>query len=176
MKKALCVMAMFLTVFFTAACKSGPVATDSSAGAAAALDDADPADIGAIGDVELVVIYSGYTGIILDGAETYTVVYRDTLTKIARKYYGENKGYFFPLIMAASQVKTADPDMIIPGERLVIPDLQANLDDPSARMQLKSLLFDIALIYSGKADVTRGDRRARYLKDRNGLAALARTL
>jgi hypothetical protein len=165
MKKFLCVMAVFLPVFLTSACKSAPAAQDAEDGGAMS-----------IGDADLPGIYNAYPGIIVEGAGEYTVKYGDTLTDIAREYYGENNGYYFPLIMAASRLKSSDPDVIIPGEKLAIPDLSANLNDPQARMQLKSLLLDIAHIYAGKADAVGGPRKARYLKDRNGLVGLSRSL
>jgi hypothetical protein len=166
MKKFLCVMAVFLPVFLTSACKSTPVAAP----------DADGEDASAVEEVDMLVIYKAYPGIIVDGAKDYTVKYGDTLVKIARAFYGDDNGYFFPLIMAASQLAASDPDMIIPGEKLTLPDLSVNLNDPDSRMQLKSLMLDIAHIYSGKADATGGPRKLRYQKDCDGLVGLSRSL
>jgi hypothetical protein len=165
MKKFLCVMAVFLPIFLTSACKSAPAAQDANG------EDAE-----SIGDSDLPGIYNAYPGIIFDGANDYTIKYGDTLTKIARAFYGEDNGYFFPLIMAASRLRSSDPDVIISTEKLTIPNLSANLDDPQARMQLKSLLLDIAHIYAGKAEATDSPRKLRYQKDRDGLVGLSRSL
>jgi hypothetical protein len=163
MKKFLCVIAVFLPVFLTSACKSTPAAAEAEG------EDTEVKE-------DLLDIYNAYPGIILDGAKDYTVKYGDTLTNIAREYYGEDNGYFFPLIMAASHLESSDPDMIIPGEKLAIPDLSATLNDPQARVQLKSLLLDIAHIYADKADTAGESRKLRYRKDRKGLVELSRSL
>jgi nucleoid-associated protein YgaU len=52
---------------------------------------------------------------------TYTVQKGDTLTKLARLYYGD--GRLFTKIYNANRDKLADPaDEIHPGDVLVIPD------------------------------------------------------
>jgi hypothetical protein len=91
--------------------------------------------------------------IILAGAKEYTVVWGDTLSKIARENYGAgSNAYYFPLIIAASKdsVEIVDPDMIKVGMKLTIPSLQENLNNPDARGNLKSLLKKIADFYSRK--------------------------
>ncbi|MDR1257647.1 MAG: hypothetical protein LBJ86_07865, partial [Spirochaetaceae bacterium] len=98
MKKFLFVMVMILPVFLTSACKSAP----------AAASDADVGDTSSIGDADLPGIYNAYSGIIGAGAQEHTVKYGDTLTGIARASYGEDNGYFFPLIMAASRLVSSD--------------------------------------------------------------------
>jgi hypothetical protein len=164
MRKLMCVVAFFLLFSLVTACKSSPEAVS---------DD----EVVVVEDVELLTLYHGYANIVLDGATDYTVKRGDTLTKIAREYYGKENGYYFPLIMLASKVAETDPDKIVPGEKFVIPDLSKNLNDPLARAQLKSLLFDIAHVYDGKANAANSEaRKARYQKDNGGLVALARTL
>ncbi|MDR0723486.1 MAG: LysM peptidoglycan-binding domain-containing protein [Treponema sp.] len=91
-----------------------------------------------------------YSDLILEGAKTHKVVWGDTLSKIAKKYYGPTKGYYFPLIMLASGGKVLDPDLIIPGIYLSIPDLQKNLADPRVNQQLKTFFFAIAESYEEK--------------------------
>jgi hypothetical protein len=157
-------------MFMAASCKSTPAADNESQ---------DSEDRGS--EVELLAIYGNYDGIpldgiTLDGAVEHTVKYGDTLTKIARERYGEDGGYYFPLIIFASRTVIVDPDKILPGQILTIPDLQKNLDNPIARLQIKSMLLDIAFVYDGKADETRGALRARNQKDRNGLIDLSRSL
>jgi hypothetical protein len=90
--------------------------------------------------------------IILDGAKDYTVVSGDTLSRIAVRNYGSANeyGYFFPLLMIASDVDVPDPDLIEPGMVLTIPDLQKNLDSADARAAIKAYLLDIAAIYNKK--------------------------
>ncbi|MDR3138483.1 MAG: LysM peptidoglycan-binding domain-containing protein [Treponema sp.] len=96
-------------------------------------------------------IYETYqSNIILKEARVYTVVRNDTASKIATKFYGRNNGYFFPLIAVASKDVIRDPDLIIPGMKLLIPDLQSNLADEEARKNIKALLRDMADVYAKK--------------------------
>ncbi|MDR0669223.1 MAG: LysM peptidoglycan-binding domain-containing protein [Treponema sp.] len=105
-------------------------------------------------EVPLEEIYGQHeVGIILTGAKEHTVVKGDTLSSIARHYYGPgDNGYYFPLIIAASRlnINIVDPDKIEVGTKLVVPDLQENLNDPGARTNLKNLLKKIADFYSLK--------------------------
>jgi hypothetical protein len=78
------------------------------------------------------------------GATTHTVVYRNTLAGIAIKIWGRENGYHFPLIMLASGELITDPDLIFPGQRLTIPSLRANLDNPATRAQIKLYLGEVA--------------------------------
>ncbi|MDR0731334.1 MAG: LysM peptidoglycan-binding domain-containing protein [Treponema sp.] len=91
--------------------------------------------------------------IILRRAKEHTVIKGDTLSSIARMYYGTgDNGYYFPLIIAASKlsVNIVDPDEIEVGMKFIIPDLQENLNDPEARRNLKNLLKEVAAFYSHK--------------------------
>ena len=51
----------------------------------------------------------------------YTVKKGDYLSKIAREVYGEAKKY--PVIFKANKTMLKDPDLIHPGQVLVIPPL-----------------------------------------------------
>ncbi|QQO10048.1 LysM peptidoglycan-binding domain-containing protein [Breznakiella homolactica] len=98
-------------------------------------------------------VYNRYrSSLILDGAKSYEVVKGDTLSAITVKYYGSDKGYYFPLIMLASSDVVLDPDLIEPGMKLSIPDLQKNLDDPEARGKMKVFFSDIAGVYNKKGN------------------------
>jgi hypothetical protein len=105
-------------------------------------------------NLALAEIYGRYeSDIVLTGAKTYMVVGGDTLTRIARRNYGTGDNpYYFPLIIAASKntVEILDPDSIEVGMELTIPSLQANLDNPTARNNLKNLIKDVADFYSKK--------------------------
>ena len=52
-------------------------------------------------------------------AQFYTVVKGDSLSKIAKKYYGDAKKY--PVIFEANKPMLKDPDLIYPGQVLRIP-------------------------------------------------------
>jgi len=91
---------------------------------------------------------AAYPDIILDGAESYTVVRGDTLTKISRSRY--RNGFYYPLIMMASSNVVEDQDKIEVGTILTIPKLQANLDDPKARESMKKFFLEIAAITERK--------------------------
>jgi LysM repeat protein len=83
------------------------------------------------------------SGIIMDGATTYTVRSGDTLAGIARQMYQD--GSLYPLIMMGS-TEITDPDQILPGMRLTIPSLRANMNDPSARAGINRYFLQIAQI------------------------------
>lgn len=96
-------------------------------------------------------VYSDFdTMLILDGAENYRVKHGDTLSKIAKEFYGQDNGYYFPLIMLASSETVLDPDLIEPGMTLVVPDLEKNLNDPAVRQNLKVFFNEIADVYKNK--------------------------
>ena len=88
----------------------------------------------------------------LTGAHSYTVVRGDSLSSITEKQYGGKEyTFYFPIIMlASSDVKVADPDLILPGMKLTVPNLKLNLDDPNIRKSLKEYFDDIADIYKRK--------------------------
>ena len=83
------------------------------------------------------------TGVILDGAETYTVKEGDTLVSISREFYQD--GSYYPLIMMVSEEIT-DPDMIFPGMHLTVPVLRTNLDDSRAKEGINRSFADTARI------------------------------
>jgi len=105
--------------------------------------------------------------LVLAGAETYTVVHRDTLSHIARSKYGSHNGYYYPLIIMASRDIVEDQDYIEIGTVLTIPNLQANLDDARAKASLKKFILEIA-------DIT--EREHKRPKDAVGLRKLAESL
>jgi len=84
------------------------------------------------------------TDLVLDGAETYTVVKGDTLSGISRNKY--QNGFYYPLIMMAATDIIQDQDLIEPGMILTIPRLQANLNDARARASMKKYFLEIAVI------------------------------
>jgi len=105
--------------------------------------------------------------LVLDGAEYYTVVHRDTLSHIARIKYGANNGFYYPLIIMASRDIVEDQDVIEIGTVLTIPNLQANLNDARARASMKAFFLEVA-------DIT--EREHKRPKDAAGLRKLAGTL
>ncbi|GHV62780.1 hypothetical protein AGMMS49587_10650 [Spirochaetia bacterium] len=165
MKKILSVFVM-LTVLIAVSCKS--------TGAVSAVD---PQEQVKINDT-FESVYDAYRDdIILEGAEQYVVKSGDYLSRIALHFYGPNvaNADYFPLIMLASPGVVADPELIEPGDRLTIPNLQRNLNDPAARGAIKKFLKDIAYVYDQK--IAR-DERHRELYDgfRNRLTALSDSL
>ena len=54
-----------------------------------------------------------------EGAKMYTVVKGDTLSKIAKEFYGDASKY--PVIFEANRPMLKDPDLIYPGQVLRIP-------------------------------------------------------
>ena len=88
------------------------------------------------------------SGLILDGAEKYTVVSGDTLSAISRSHY--QHGIYFPIIMLASSDVVLDPDKIEPGMVLTLPDIQKNLDNARAKASMKEFFLEIAKTYDDR--------------------------
>ena len=108
-------------------------------------------------------VYNTYSGIVnLDGAKNYTVETGDTLTSISKKVYGEDNGYYFPLIMVASK-NVSDPELITPGTELVVPDYNANINDKEQAARLKPYFKDIAGVYKQKKTPGAADIREQLL-------------
>jgi len=124
MKKTILIGALVLSVLAVFACKSQPKSTED----------------------QLREVYGRhYNDLILEGAETYTVVEGDTLAHIAGKKEYHN-GFYYPIILMASRDVVVDEDKIAPGMQLTIPNLQKNLDDPKAKASIKQFLLDVAKI------------------------------
>lgn len=143
MKKPVFLVLIALAALFAVSCKSAPPAEPEP-----------PAQ--EYTDDKFIDAYKAVLPIIYDGAQNYTVKSGDTLTRIARQFYGRRNAFFFPLIMAASKEKQTvdivDPDMIQPGMELVIPDLELNLAQPDIKARIKTLLDSVAKIYKGKPE------------------------
>lgn len=98
-------------------------------------------------------VYNKYqSSLILEGAQSYTVVAGDTLSDITAKFYGEGKGNYFPVIMLASNEVVLDPNLIEPGMTLTIPDLQKNINNANTRAKMKSYFKDVADIYQRRGN------------------------
>ena len=63
---------------------------------------------------------SGGSSSTLRGGKTYTVKKGDSLSKIAKQFYGD--GGKWKAIHAANSEKIPNPDLIHPGLELIIPD------------------------------------------------------
>ncbi|MBI3322737.1 MAG: LysM peptidoglycan-binding domain-containing protein [Candidatus Omnitrophica bacterium] len=62
------------------------------------------------------------------GSAAYTVQKGDTLQKIASKFYGTSKPW--RKIYEANQASLKSPDSIYPGQKLVIPPADADIEEP----------------------------------------------
>lgn len=110
-------------------------------------------------------VYHNYSSVVnLEGAKTYTVVSGDTLTAITKQFYGDKNGYYFPLIMIASNEKVLDPDFIEPGMELTIPDFDKNIKDTEQAKLLKPYFKDIANVYKIKSTPSAADIREKLLE------------
>ena len=98
-------------------------------------------------------------GLDLTGAQQYTVVEGDTLSEIARRFYGAQtnvgeagtrNGFFFPIIQMASGIVIDDPDVLFPGMILTVPDLRRNLDAPGSRQAVINGLREAANFFEGR--------------------------
>jgi LysM repeat protein len=97
----------------------------------------------------------------LEGARSHRVVWGDTLSSLAKRYYGSANGYYFPLILLASDKVVLNPDVILPGMTLTIPDLDRNLANPQSRIKIKSFLRETASLYDRKRDTRTRDNLIR---------------
>jgi phage tail protein X len=79
-------------------------------------------------------------------------VWGDTLSRIALRYYGQGNGYYYPLIILGNPGITDNPDLIIVGDQLKIPNLQRNLDNAAARAELKAYIEELIVFYNRKPD------------------------
>jgi LysM repeat protein len=93
------------------------------------------------------------------GAVDYTVVLGDFLSEITRTFYGRltdvgpagtRNGFYYPLLMLASEGQIEDPDLIFPGTNLKIPDLEKNLANSTSRRAIKDALTRAVSVYRGK--------------------------
>jgi phage tail protein X len=87
----------------------------------------------------------------LDGARTHRVVWGNSLSKIARQYYGSRNGYYYPLIILGNPGVIANPDLIVGGTQLRIPDLQRNLNNRAAKAELKAYMNELVAYYARKS-------------------------
>jgi len=88
--------------------------------------------------------------IVLDNAQFYTVRRGDRLILIAKRFYGSEKGNYFPFIIAGTEEKIEDPDLIEIGQKLTIPDLQAAVSTEESRNYVKQTFYDVADKYEAK--------------------------
>jgi phage tail protein X len=88
----------------------------------------------------------------MEGAQVHKVVWGDTLSRIALRYYGKVNGYYYPLIIMGNPGITDNPDLIIAGDQLRIPDLRRNLDNAAARAELKAYMEELTDFYNRKPD------------------------
>jgi hypothetical protein len=144
MRKTFFVGLAIVAILFSVSCKSAPPVEE------------EPPVVEETVTTQFENAYEAVLPIIYDGAQNYTVLKNDKLTAIARKFYGGENPFFFPLIMAASKEKNTvdivDPDLIDEGMELVIPDLQKNLADPGVKARIKTLLESVTAIYEGKPE------------------------
>jgi hypothetical protein len=96
----------------------------------------------------------------MSGAAEHTVIPGDFLSEITRTFYGNltdvgpagrRNGFYFPVLMLASDGLISDPDLIFPDMNLKIPDLVKNLANPDSRRTIKTLLAQAAVLYRSKS-------------------------
>ena len=99
------------------------------------------------------------TGLDMSGATEYTIIPGDFLSEITRRVYsnltnvgpaGTRNGFYYPVLMLASEGEITDPDLIFPGTKLNIPNLERNLANPDSRRAIKNILTQVAIIYGNK--------------------------
>ncbi|MBI4978687.1 MAG: LysM peptidoglycan-binding domain-containing protein [Spirochaetes bacterium] len=113
---------------------------------------------------------SAFIDEIKNGTSDYSVKYRDSLWFLAKKFYGN--GFYWPFIYAQNLERLKNPDMILPGQKLVIPKLpQDLLSDRNERIPanvrtgLAESYFEIHEIYISVGQLEHA-RWMLYLADR----------
>ena len=150
--KKLLVCLLITVVFAGLSCKTAPAEKEFGIGGELTQQQVDNT---------LKQIYGVYLSKLdMSGSKDYTVVWGDTLSKITRHYYGDlinvgeagsRNGFYFPIIMLASpDSRIVDPDLIYPGVKLRIIDLERNLANPEAHQAIKDSLMEIAHVYQAK--------------------------
>ena len=114
--------------------------------------------------------HSPADALVLTGAKTYRVKFGDSLTSIAKNNYGRANGYYFPLIMLASRDVVKDPEVIVPGMQLTIPDFNANVNDRSVARDISPYFKEIADVYASKNTAASSDIRTHLLDISNEMA------
>ena len=88
--------------------------------------------------------------VVLDNAQYYTVRRGDMLILIARRFYGSERENYFPVIIAGTEEKIEDPDVIEPGQKLTIPDIKAALSTEDSKEYVRKTFYDVADKYDQK--------------------------
>jgi len=105
------------------------------------------------------VVVLSPVGLDMSGAVDYTVMLGDFLSEITRTFYGHltdvgqagtRNGFYYPLLMLASEGEIKDPDLIFEGMNIKIPDLAKNLANPDSRKAIKNVLSETAALYRNK--------------------------
>ncbi len=110
-------------------------------------------------------VYQNYNDSVnLEGAKVYEVKQGDTLSDIAKAFYGNINGYYFPLIMLASNNVVLDPDFIEPGMKLTIPDFDKNIKVEEQAAKIGYYFKDIADVYKLKTTKNAADIRENLIK------------
>ena len=171
--KKICLAVLAVAIAFSALSCSSTKAAEDSAG-----KSTKPAKAAKVSKEQQAInksfnkVYNSYANaLVLDGAEEYTVATGDTLTSIAKKSYGEDNGYYFPLILLASRDAVQDPELIQPGTKLLIPSFDANIKDKAVAKKLSPFFKDIAGVYEQKKSKKSEDIRPNLLSISEQLAA-----
>jgi hypothetical protein len=149
--KKLLVLVLIAAALIGLSCKSAPTASGAKIEGDVTQDKVNQA---------LEHIYSAYFNKLdLSGAQIYMVERGDTLSQITRKFYGDltgvgaagpNNGFYFPIIMLASDTAIVDPDLIEPGMILTIQKKKKNLADSGSRKAIKDCIKDVSYVYNRK--------------------------
>jgi len=105
-------------------------------------------------DYQYTKLYDANTGLDLTGAKYYKVKSGDTLSDISRNFYGDS--FYYPIIMLASRGVVINPDKIVPGMELTIPDIERNKSGATSRRSMKNCLNGFAEIERRKASPNQG--------------------
>jgi len=131
MKKTVLAAMLIISVMLVVSCKSTPK------------------------DATYIKLYDANTGLDLTGAKNYTVKPGDTLNDISRNFY-DGDGFYYPIIMLASRGVVVNPDKIMPGMELTIPDIERNKANANSRRSMKNCLNGFADIERKKPSPNQG--------------------
>jgi len=87
-------------------------------------------------------------------AKVYQVAKGDTLLSIAKKFYGDDKGAYFPLIALASANLMSGSTELSVGHYIIIPDIDTNISASKNKKAVRKYFQDTAARYQKKETST----------------------
>jgi hypothetical protein len=89
---------------------------------------------------------------------------KESLSSIARQYYGAKNARFFPILMLATGA-IDDPDKIEIGQLIAVPDLMINRLHNSTSPTIRQYFYHVATLYAQKGDIAMAELLIQAARD-----------